>query len=300
MSRRAARRDRRPSGRPSDFTPRRQPALRRARPASARAPGTRRPALPRRAAADRSRRRGRARPASARACCAAACAAARTATATSSPSKAGVDLRGGHQRPHANHRRVHPRRRIEGFGRHVEHGLDRVAPLQHHAQAAEALAAGHGDHAIDHFLLQHEVLVHHVLDVREQVEQDRRRDVVGQVADDPKPAAQRSARARRSRPSAHRTRRPSSSLRWRRRAARSRSSSITVSRPQRATSGSVSAPSPGPISTSNSPRRGSIASTMASTMLSSARKCCPKRLRAMCLIAGRPRRAQYGGSRISM
>ena len=48
------------------------------------------------------------------------------------------------------------------------------------------------------------------------------------------------------------------------RAARSRSSSITVSRSQRSSSGQVSAPRPGPISTSAWPGRGSIASTIRS------------------------------------
>jgi hypothetical protein len=40
--------------------------------------------------------------------------------------------------------------------------LDAVAPLQHHRQAAVVLAAGRGGHAVDHLLLQHEVLVDHM------------------------------------------------------------------------------------------------------------------------------------------
>jgi hypothetical protein len=47
-------------------------------------------------------------------------------------------------------------------------------------------------------------------------------------------------------------------------AARSRSISMTVSRSTFASSGRVSAPSPGPISTRRSPRFGAIASTMRS------------------------------------
>ena len=42
--------------------------------------------------------------------------------------------------------------------------LDLVAPLQHHAQPAVVLAAGRRRHAVDDFLLQHEVLVGDVVD----------------------------------------------------------------------------------------------------------------------------------------
>ena len=81
-------------------------------------------------------------------------------------------------------------------GRDVEQGLDRVAPLQHHRQSPVVLVAGHGRHAVDDFLLQHEVLVLDEVARVEQVEQDRRRDVVGQVADDPEPAARCGVRKR--------------------------------------------------------------------------------------------------------
>ena len=60
-------------------------------------------------------------------------------------------------------------------------------------------------------------------------------------------------------------------------AARSRSSSITVSFSQRSSSGSVSAPRPGPISISAWPGFGSIALTIASRTPVSVRKCWPKR-----------------------
>ncbi|MOA08940.1 hypothetical protein D3C78_1287420 [compost metagenome] len=58
----------------------------------------------------------------------------------------------------------------------------------------------------------------------------------------------------------------------RRRNARSRSSSITVIRPRRSTSGWVRAIRPGPISTMGSPAWGAIASTMESMMAPSVRK----------------------------
>src|SRR5919198_4509967 len=65
-------------------------------------------------------------------------------------------------------------------------------------------------------------------------------------------------------------------------AARSRSSSIASSRPARAIRGAVSAPSPGPISTSTSPGCGAIASTMRARTRGSCRKCCPNLLRGRC------------------
>jgi hypothetical protein len=45
--------------------------------------------------------------------------------------------------------------------RHHEQQRHVVAPLQHHRQAAIRLAARLGHHALDHFLLQHEMLVLH-------------------------------------------------------------------------------------------------------------------------------------------
>mmetsp|Transcript_49602 Transcript_49602/g.116474 ORF Transcript_49602/g.116474 Transcript_49602/m.116474 type:complete len:241 (+) Transcript_49602:2960-3682(+) len=91
------------------------------------------------------------------------------------------------ERQHAHNRRVHPRRRVEGLGRHVEHRFDVVAPLQHHAQATVILAARPGSHAVDDLLLEHEVLVDHVVHRLQQMEEDGGRDVVGQIADDAQP-----------------------------------------------------------------------------------------------------------------
>ncbi len=68
-----------------------------------------------------------------------------------------------------------------------------VADLQHHRQPAIGLAARRRDHPVDHFLLQHEVLVDHAIGELHEPEQQRRRDVVRQVADD----AQRSRGERR-------------------------------------------------------------------------------------------------------
>jgi hypothetical protein len=87
------------------------------------------------------------------------------------------------QRHEPHDRRVHLRRRPERAGRHLEQVFHAAARLQHDAQPAVDLAARVGGHAVHHFLLQHEV---HVADrggVLERVEQQRRGDVVGQVAD---------------------------------------------------------------------------------------------------------------------
>src|SRR5437660_4261385 len=65
-------------------------------------------------------------------------------------------------------------------------------------------------------------------------------------------------------------------------AARSRSSSMASSFPTRSMSGALSAPSPGPISTSTSPGCGAIASTRRASTRGSCRKCCPNLLRGRC------------------
>src|SRR5690606_25879893 len=74
---------------------------------------------------------------------------------------------------------------------------------------------------------------------------------------------------------------------------RSRSISTACTCGTRASNASVSAASPGPISTSRSSARGATASTIASTTEGSTRKCCPKRLRARCP----PRSVLTGGLR---
>ena len=58
-----------------------------------------------------------------------------------------------------------------------------IVVLKHHRQASEILAARIGHHAIDHFLLQHEVHVIYQGRERNQMEQQRAGNVVGQVAD---------------------------------------------------------------------------------------------------------------------
>ena len=95
-----------------------------------------------------------------------------------------IDVVAHRQRRHAQDRGVDARRRLERLGRHVEQGLDPVAPLQHHREPAVVLVARPRSDPVDHLLLQHEVLVVDGVARLEKVEQDRRRDVVGQVADD--------------------------------------------------------------------------------------------------------------------
>src|SRR6266850_6090971 len=70
-------------------------------------------------------------------------------------------------------------------------------------------------------------------------------------------------------------------------AARSRSTSIASSLPARSSSGAVSAPSPGPISTRKSLGAGAMASTMRPRTRGSCRKCWPNRLRGRCELDGK-------------
>ena len=148
-----------------------------------------------------------------------------------------------------------------------------VARLQHHRQAAVVAGAGLGHHAVDHFPLQHEMLVADVVGRGHEVEQQRAGDVVRQIADH----AQSGPNCAKSTvsASASTTVRRSASNCLRSRAARSRSISTTVRRSSRSSSGRVSADRPGPISTTASPRAGATARTMDSTTLSSVRKFWP-------------------------
>ena len=60
---------------------------------------------------------------------------------------------------HAHDRAHYLRRRVECARRHVKEFLHAIAPLQHHRQTSVGFAAVLGHHAVDHFLLQHEVLI---------------------------------------------------------------------------------------------------------------------------------------------
>ena len=88
------------------------------------------------------------------------------------------------QRNQPHHGRLDFRRGIKGFGGHVDQHFHIEAVLQHHRQPAEFRIAGRSDHAFDHFTLQHHMDVADVAGKRSKSEQQRRRDVVGQVAND--------------------------------------------------------------------------------------------------------------------
>ena len=93
--------------------------------------------------------------------------------------------------PHgeARHGRPDARRGREGARADVEQ-MPRLEPgRQHHREAAVVAAAGRGDDAVDDFLLQHHVQIVDVLVRRSDVKQQRRGDVVRQVADDAQAAA---------------------------------------------------------------------------------------------------------------
>ena len=115
------------------------------------------------------------------------------------------------------------------------------------------LVAGRRGHAFHHFLLQHEVHVADGVGVVQRMEQDRRTEVVGQVADQADlPAPSSAASAVKSTPSTSPSIRrsvPCARAAACSGACRSRSNSIAVSAPWRSSSGKLSAPWPGPIST---------------------------------------------------
>ena len=73
--------------------------------------------------------------------------------------------------------------RAEGAGRHVEQAHHGEALLQHDGQAAVIGGVRFGDHAHDHFFLKHEVHVAHAVGEAGKMEQQRRGNVVRQVAD---------------------------------------------------------------------------------------------------------------------
>ena len=109
--------------------------------------------------------------------------------------------------------------------RDVEQLLHREARLQHHRQPPVVRRRRRRDHALDHLLLQHEVHVAHPLGVAREVEQQRRRDVVRQVADHAHAGGQRAKSNSSASACVHRQPRRESRAS---RAARSRSISIDL------------------------------------------------------------------------
>ena len=72
---------------------------------------------------------------------------------------------------------------LKAPGADVEQRLHRDVRREHDREPAVVARARRGRHARDDFLLQHEVHVDDRVELRDEVEQQRRRDVVGQVAD---------------------------------------------------------------------------------------------------------------------
>jgi len=92
-------------------------------------------------------------------------------------------------------RRDDPGRRGEGAGADIEQRLHPHPGGEHHREPAVVLVAGTRGHARHDFLLQHEVHVGDGVELRDEAEQQRRRDVVGQVADEAQPCACAAQRA---------------------------------------------------------------------------------------------------------
>ena len=133
--------------------------------------------------------------------------------------------------------------------------------LQHHGEPPVFRRGRQRRHPRDHLLLQHHVHVDELrIELREAKEQ-RRADVVREVADDAQRRSERrevERRARRRRAASIAPGGNSDASR----AARSRSISTASRCPARSISGRVSAASPGPISTRRSPGCGATASTI--------------------------------------
>ncbi|MCY1367601.1 hypothetical protein D9M69_545440 [compost metagenome] len=79
--------------------------------------------------------------------------------------------------------RIDFRRRVERARADVEQVLDPAVVLNHDRQATPVATTRAGSQALDHFLLQHEVHIANQVRVVQQVKNQRRGDVVRQVAD---------------------------------------------------------------------------------------------------------------------
>ncbi|MNI62765.1 hypothetical protein D3C73_1180980 [compost metagenome] len=79
--------------------------------------------------------------------------------------------------------RIDFRRRVERARADVEQVLDPAVVLNHDRQATPVTTTRAGSQALDHFLLQHEVHVADQVRVVQEVKNQRRGDVVRQVAD---------------------------------------------------------------------------------------------------------------------
>ena len=106
------------------------------------------------------------------------------------------------QRFEREERRLHARRRREGAGADVEQGPYAHMRRQHHGQPPVIPRPGPGRHPRNDLLLQHEVHVGDRVDLLDEPEEERRRDVVRQVAGKPQLRRPSRAAARRSNSSA--------------------------------------------------------------------------------------------------
>ena len=164
------------------------------------------------------------------------------------------------------------RRRREGAGRQVEQPRDRRVDAEQDRQHAVVLGAGPRDQPVRDLALQHHRRVGEepVPPVQvDQAEQDRRREVVRQVADDAKPARRRAGRPRSRGPLRLEAAQKRDDVGLEKSAGEQRDvrrrTTCEQSPPGRdrsrrpgsaapvAASGSVSAPVPGPISRNTSP-----------------------------------------------
>jgi len=161
--------------------------------------------------------------------------------------------------------------------RAMSNRVPRARRSQHDREPAVVAGTGGGRLRVTTSRWQHEVHVRDRVELRDEVEQQRRRDVVGRLPDHrslgPSP---RSSRKSNSSASARCTRRsPRPAQCCCNDGTTSASISTTSRRPARDRTGAVMAPRPGPTSTSLSPCCGRWRARCGSIVPGSCRKCCP-------------------------
>ena len=209
---------------------------------------------------------------------------AAAATCSSARRSHGSGASAGHQ-PH--HRRGDFGLRDKRRRRNVEQDLCFGAPVRKHAEPAIGFVVFAGDDALGHLALKHQH--HHVVPGRprldrQPVDQQRGRDVVGQVGDDfgawrrRATGADRNAARRRRRSPADRD--IASKFLPAPASARSSRSMAMTRRAPSASSARVRPPGPGPTSMTVASSSGPAARAIRAVRLRSSRKFCPSDFRA--------------------
>ena len=84
---------------------------------------------------------------------------------------------------HADNGRHDLRRRRKCLGRNITVLDHAVLSLKHDRKPAVGFRSRGGDHSVDHFLLKHKMLIYDAVADFGELKEERRRNVVGQIAD---------------------------------------------------------------------------------------------------------------------